>query len=148
MSPTPTADPTFSIARFGVPHPESLSFANAGQVGAHFNLGVNLKTLKLMVRLGAIMGVMLLASLSGGVDNAEAEAFCTVSSPLGRGTVGFGNKAHISCDNTFGTEARGVVNCRWSPDPKTGWVEVGSRTSWAACSPLLYRGTHIDVRGR
>lgn len=104
---------------------------------------------KKMMARAALAGLAVSASsLLGGAGTADAAASCINNVYLDVITPG-GWKYWLStsCANTNGTQARGVIDCAWLPDPKTGWISgVGSSNAWTPCPYLNYRNARIEIR--
>jgi hypothetical protein len=104
---------------------------------------------------GAVLGISALmgAWASFSVINypASATAVCNTGDTLGyvllNGSMVWAEGVYLECGSiTGGDYVRGVLDCRWAPDPKTGWA-------WSAPAYLESnkycvtgnRGTRADI---
>ena len=94
---------------------------------------------------------LVLSGILGSFAGANASADAAASCVTGDWTLWITpphDYVWASCANTGSTQARGVLDCRWAPDPKTGWISgVGSKSNWwHGCQTVMNRGTRIDIR--
>ena len=99
-----------------------------------------------------IISAFTLASEMGFVTAPSSEADASASCLTHEWTIVVGGGLYefhgASCVTILGTQARGVLDCRWLPDPKTGWISgVGSKYNWwHGCPFSNSRGARIDIR--
>jgi len=101
----------------------------------------------LFVSLSAGMAVSSNTPASAAYGCGNFVALDVFTPPIG--SVKWWLTTHCSfLTNTH--QVRGVLDCRWAPDPKTSWMSQApvSSSAWLPCVGVYsYRGHRLDVRG-